>query len=551
MRRHDALAGAHRPARAVCPKVAVIRRYQQTLEVSRDGRDPLPHAALAPLLPCMEYDHKQLLYGEAARDPFTGIRHNVHVERKRLYQFDARGRLVTGAGFTDRIYTDLVARGYRVEFVERNPAPARPAAFVPRWERLEGHPEFACTLCDRASLMAVVGPIDPEDEELVALARRVKQREIMEVIVRRAQKGLGCTIKVPPGVGKSYLLAAIGLALPKARIAVTVPDKDNFHKTYRHLCRYLSGIGQVGDGKRTLGRVTVYTAGSLHHLADNDVDLLLIDEAHKYAADKTSEILATVAPYAVRVMLTATPTGRLDNADLKLHWLGGPVKYELSWPEAVNLGLVVPIEVRWIAMDGIPNPGAGLQGVWKKRHGVWRNAARNRRIADVAAALHEDDQVLIMVATIEHAVHLRRFLPGYELVYGTHDIKKFRKYADQELLAEDFRPVVGNRRDEMRRDFEAGRLKRVIATDVWSTGVSFDRLAELFRADARGSPILDEQIPGRVSRIYAAGGKRRGIVRDCLDEYDHGGSLAARGRMKNYKEKGWHQVFPAKRRGRA
>jgi hypothetical protein len=79
----------------------------------------------------------------------------------------------------------------------------------------------------------------------------------------------------------------------------------------------------------------------------------------------------------------------------------------------------------------------------------------------------------------------------------------------------------------------------VIATDVWARGVSFDSLQVLFRADARSTPIIDEQIPGRVSRTHA--GKSVGILYDCEDSFDTRFRAAAMRRRANYKDKGWAQ----------
>jgi superfamily II DNA or RNA helicase len=97
------------------------------------------------------------------------------------------------------------------------------------------------------------------------------------------------------------------------------------------------------------------------------------------------------------------------------------------------------------------------------------------------------------------------------------------------------------RRNQLRLDFTAGRLRKAIATDVWSTGVSFNGLAALVRADGRGTPILDEQIPGRLSRTNAASGKRGALLIDSDDAFDRSYAGTARKRRKNYAEKGWAQ----------
>jgi late competence protein required for DNA uptake (superfamily II DNA/RNA helicase) len=117
------------------------------------------------------------------------------------------------------------------------------------------------------------------------------------------------------------------------------------------------------------------------------------------------------------------------------------------------------------------------------------------------------------------------------------------------LIEGDFAPMTDRRREDLRLAFEDASLRRVIATDVWSTGVSFDRLAVLLRADARSSTIKDEQIPGRVSRTHPD--KPAGLVIDCDDSFDQGFSRAFQSRKRNYRSKGWREVpSPLRRRQR-
>ena len=96
----------------------------------------------------------------------------------------------------------------------------------------------------------------------------------------------------------------------------------------------------------------------------------------------------------------------------------------------------------------------------------------------------------------------------------------------------------------MRSQFEAGTLRRVIATDVWATGVDFEQLNVLVRADDRDSDIVDVQGPGRVSRTYTAPDgtvKEFGEVIDCMDTFDPTFYRKSAGRRDSYKLLGWEQ----------
>jgi ERCC4-related helicase len=99
--------------------------------------------------------------------------------------------------------------------------------------------------------------------------------------------------------------------------------------------------------------------------------------------------------------------------------------------------------------------------------------------------------------------------------------------------------MTPTRQIALTQDFEAGRLKKVIATPVWNVGVSFNQLAVLIRADAGSSAISDIQIPGRVSRISAD--KAYGVIHDYRDEFDSSFAHRARGRAKIYESNGWAQ----------
>ncbi len=523
---------------------ATIRRNGIACDVSIDGRRPLSLAAFEGLLPTMRYRHVKQLFGKnviVEVDPDTGQKHVTRVlsETRRLYQFDDKGRLFCGAGYISKIYAHLRERGYDVTYIDYTKEDAK--AFEPDWGRLEKHEIWTPQPGDAKRLQKMLDRgetiVDP------ALPRRVKQDEVIRAIASRLDRRLGGVIKVPPGFGKSFLLAAICVLFRKAKIAVLVPDQDNFNKTVAHITGFLPRVGARGCGQRYEGpRVNVYTFGSAHWVRD-DVDIVLVDEGHKAMAAGISTTLARVAPHSVRFALTATPQGRIDKADARMEPMFGPIIYEMSWPEAVALGLILSIEVRWARADFAENPARGLEDVPRKRAGIWSHDARNTLIASLATKEeHKDDQVLVMVSTIEHALQLKRMLPDFETVYGQQDIAEFARFHRRGIVDADFVPVDAYRREAMRLAFSSGELRKVIATDVWATGVSFDELQVLIRGDARSSTILDEQIPGRASRVHSASGKRVGILYDIDDVWDRGFQFAGRARRRNYKDKAWLQI---------
>jgi superfamily II DNA or RNA helicase len=487
----------------------LIRKYGNTIDLSYADGSTLRGTPLGESF-CqrMSYTHITLLYGDAATDPITGLRRSTRTTLTRLYRFDPDGRLVTGAGYLPRLQHSLPRNGHEVEFEDLTPPRPNPNCFEPHWDNVRRNIEF-----------------------------RARQEECLAAI-NDHPAGI---IDAPPAFGKSHLIAMIGLLYPRAKIDVVIRRKDLVQRTVRTIRRFLPSVGQVGGGKRERARVTIYTADSLHH-SEGDADMLIADEVHELMTPKHSAAIARIYQFSRNYGLTATPDGRMDNADAKLEYLFGPSIFEMTWQEATALGLIVPIQVRWIPIRISHNPCEGRSGVPKKRWGLWRNQDRNRLIAARVDQHAADDQILILVETIEHAINLWQELPEFELCYGNMELEDVEFYKRNGFVPDNYEPVTHERREEMRLQFERKELLRVIATDIWSTGVSFEQLAVLVRADSRGSEILDTQAPGRVARIHEASGKSHGIVYDCDDSFDRGLKSKGQGRYRNYRKKGWEQI---------
>jgi superfamily II DNA or RNA helicase len=494
---------------------ALIRRYYNVIEVSPDGRSAISAAVREALTPQMIYTHVKHLYGadQFWVDPATGEREqrNMAFEKRRLYKLDDKGRLVCGRGYFDAVVDTLEGLGYQVFFQDLTPAGPRPHAYEENWELVDRHVDY-----------------------------RPRQREALELL---AANDIG-VFDAAPGMGKTFLMSAASLLYPKARFAMITKGKDRMAHLMRELTQFIPTCGKVGGGgKNFSSRVTVYSADSLHHYRDGDADFMMVDEVHEMMADKYVEAMARLFRTTRNFGLSATTAGRADGTDARLESMFGRTIFKMTQQESEALGLVVPVDVRWLDVIMAQNPCTGMQGPTKKRWGIWRNYERNATIAEAANA-HPDAQVLIIVETVEHAVYLAQHLPDFELCYGTMSHDTCQKYIEHDMLPVGYTPLPYAERKLIQEEFAAGTLKKVIATDVWSTGVSFEQLQVMIRADARGSKILDTQIPGRVDRISE--GKSVGIVYDCMDQFDDEFRGKARGREKNYKKRGWQQVKPVR-----
>ena len=183
--------------------------------------------------------------------------------------------------------------------------------------------------------------------------------------------------------------------------------------------------------------------------------------------------------------------------------------------------------------------------VAQKRAGIWRNDTRNMVISQAAREAWEaGDQVLILVDTIDHALHLHKHLPEFALCYSEAalaDPDKVNRYVSWGLLDPNEQPMTAQRRDTLRRQFERQELQGVIATGVWAVGVSFNSLQVLVRANGGASETDNIQMPGRVGRLDAAAGKSYGTVVDFTDTFNSKFKNRAVGRRRAYAAQGWEQ----------
>jgi superfamily II DNA or RNA helicase len=349
----------------------------------------------------------------------------------------------------------------------------------------------------------------------------------------------GFMVEAPTGWGKSHIIGQVCTVLPDYKIAVVVPGKDITATVYKRLKKRIRDVGMVGGGSNYIARVTVSTMESVHKLAGVEWDLMIFDEVHRAGGPAIAGKIAEVFYKTKCVGLSASPTGRSDGADLMVEALFGPVIYRVGYNQGVDRGAVVPIEAKVYRINTGPVINSS-NGTVINRNCLWRNRKRNQLIAELARALPEDEQVLITVATAEHALYLKKELPEFEVVFSS-----MSKNVKNAVFKGHLPKVKGvyngsmmdGRREALRVAFEKGELKKAIATGVWNTGVDFKKLSYLIRADGMASEIASTQTPGRLSRT--TDGKEKGILIDFMDEFSPSLRRRSNKRIKAYKDKGW------------
>ena len=336
------------------------------------------------------------------------------------------------------------------------------------------------------------------------------------------------------------LFQMIALLYPHAKIAITVAGADIVPQIQRSLLRHMSSVGMVTGKYNFKRRVTIYTADSLHK-CDNDIDIFIGDEAHELVTEGRAAKMSHLR-HARTFFFSGSVDDRMDGLQARLEPMSGPVIFHLPYQEGVRLGLVVPMRVLWLPID-CENPAAGLGGIRRNRAGLWRNQMRNGAIARfIYDEVPATEQVLVSVNTLEHAIFLKQLLPDFTLAYAGADLRKINKYKSWGMLPDDWQPLEPEQRGRLRDDFSDGRLRRAIATSVWSRGVNFDRLSVLVRADGGASGVKNKQWPGRACRI--ASGKVGSLIVDCADRFDERLWDHWLKRRRDYESMGWEQDWP-------
>ena len=322
------------------------------------------------------------------------------------------------------------------------------------------------------------------------------------------------------GSGKSWACAQICRLYPTAQMIFSAPTID----TVATLKRYLQEncgeeVGQVGGGKCHSRRVTVTTYDSVIKVAGiENCDVLIVDEVHRASSEGYAKLFGSIHSPRKRFGLTATPDGRSDKGEWMAEGLFGPVIVDIAYQESVASGSVVPLEIVVHANPYGPDPrliDAQKHQADKDRAALWMNRDRNALIAQDVLAMMErlgGTQTLVLVEKTEHLLALKQFLPDFECAHGDVDAKKLARINKKSGMALTMEQITGDDdRDRIRKRFETGEAKRVLATSVFATGVSSNSCGLVALASGAGAPIAFIQSIGRGSRVE--GGKEYAV---CL-----------------------------------
>lgn len=360
----------------------------------------------------------------------------------------------------------------------------------------------------------------------------------------------------PTRSGKSYIMANILRAYPDLKTAVLVPGEDLGVQLFEDLQRLVKrDFKLMGFGSRVKHQgddVTVCSYDSMDKLDADDTKLLLIDEIQdlptgdipwepsqglptigedgSVEAVENSGRLAKVLQFqrARKYGFSATISGRFDNRDMLIEGVVGPVLAEVTYPQAVEAGIVAPIKCLLCHVPYNTEHVNPRRRAWVYEKVLWRSDYMGRLVKAMCEnVIPPDWQTLMFIQDEKTALH-------------------FQKYFEQPPIAMAKR-MTKKQRTALMSKMARNEVSRCLASNIYSKGVTFKDLRVVINLAGGGASTNAVQRPGRVSQVRP--GKRCGVLIDFVfDGFGRGEGKAwapdseSKARAKLYAEKGYEVI---------
>lgn len=325
---------------------------------------------------------------------------------------------------------------------------------------------------------------------------RFSQEPLLKQFLSQNMSGI---LEAPTRFGKSYLIGNTLRAYSRLPTVVTVPGSDLVEQLYDDLRAMLVGrnvkvigSGIKGSAKFSGDDVTVCSMDSLYKCDVGKIELLVIDEIQSAVTD---DRLADIVKFhkARRLGFSATTGGRFDGRDILIEALIGPTLARRTFREAVDEGAICDIVVIMIRVNIPPT------GRFSQRHKMYAHVLHeNPHIGEIVRWLTTqiippDWQTIGFIKTEASAEFFKSFVPGSEIAMA-------KLFPNKEA------------RREMMRRMASGELKRCLASDIYSQGVTFSDLRCMINLAGGGPYFGSVQKPGRLAQVRP--GKKAGIMFD-------------------------------------
>jgi hypothetical protein len=318
---------------------------------------------------------------------------------------------------------------------------------------------------------------------------------------------------------------------PDAQIVIAVARRKRAHGLRRMITRAIGEPAGIvcGGSCPSDCRLTVATFAYLNSFEPREVHVLLLADAAEAGGQVAKGMIGRMSYHPIRVYALVRPNQRLGAADrLCLEAMAGQVIYRVAPPAAeVNVS-VCPVKM--------PLKIHGLEGLERKRQGIWHNPRRNALVGRIAKAAMTGDltklqhlgvavnneigqwlvqlpeaRVFVLVESTEHARELQTNLPGWQILSEQPGPE-----ADQEQAADAAYPTHGI----ITISYAA---KHTTSADV------------LIAADGISGVLSCRQFPPPAPNCA----KGRIILVDFEDQFDDQARSDSRRRFREYTSKGW------------
>jgi superfamily II DNA or RNA helicase len=359
---------------------------------------------------------------------------------------------------------------------------------------------------------------------------RFSQKALLEQALAKRRSGL---IGAPTRYGKSRLILNTIKAFPATTTVLTMPGIDLIKQAYEHIQSSIIGreVVMMGGGSRVKNQspdITVCSIDSLDKCHSTKTKLLLVDEPHAAVTDGRLPLVASFVN-ARKIGYGATLDGRFDGRDRLLTGVIGPVLANRTFKEAVAEGAICPITCLLFVM---PEP----RQFYGTRDSAYKDLLyMNPKVAAIVETLSkhiipEDWQAMGFIKNEKQADYMLPFMGGDEAVVAM--AKKLPDKPRRELFAR----------------MASGEIKRCLASDIYSQGVTFSDLRVVINLAGGGPYTNSIQKPGRLAEIRPD--KKCGILIDIIFPFpsnprNSASALAhdSRNRFNLYNERGYDVVF--------
>ena len=268
-------------------------------------------------------------------------------------------------------------------------------------------------------------------------------------------------INLAANAGKSRCIAGIISAFPQSQFLVLA-----------HRIDILTELQETFDEFLTMQNYELSTFQSAKKYDLIQFNGVLVDEVQTVAANTFYKIVSSCVNANIRLGFSATPK-RSDGKDYYIEAAVGKPIIKLEQSKLIEKGISVKPKIYLIPykVDFIDDKSYS-----RAEDMLINDKKRNQIIADLCKNRNE---VMILFRRIDHGKILHNLIPDSVYIDG-NDIK--------------------SKRDKIKKDFKKGKIKVLLSSNIFDTGVNLNNIKTLILAWAGKSPFGLTQKIGRALR---------------------------------------------------